>query len=80
MGDYITGIPDLGEQFAAANTEVDWFDPTGHGYTIVTLTPERVSGEFVKVSTIVEADYTIDRVATFTAVPEDGGVSNLSKA
>ena len=79
-GSYLPNVPDLGEQFADANTEVEWHDPFGHGYTIVTLTPERVSGEFVKVSTVLEPDYTAERVATFAAVAEDNGVSALSKA
>ncbi len=79
-GSYLPNVPDLGEQFADANTEVEWHDPFGHGYTIVTLTPDRVSGEFVKVSTVLESDYTSERVATFAAVPEGKGVSALSKA
>ncbi|KCZ91871.1 alkaline phosphatase [Hyphomonas johnsonii MHS-2] len=79
MGDYISDIPDLGERFAAANSEVDWFDPWGHGYTLVTLTPERVTGEFVKVSTITDPDFDVTRVATYQAVPEEAGVSALSR-
>ena len=79
-GAYLPNVPDLGEQFADANTEVEWHDPFGHGYTVVTLTPDRVSGAFVKVSTVLEPDYTAERVATFTAVPDGNGVSGLSKA
>jgi alkaline phosphatase D len=79
-GAYLPNVPDLGEQFADANTEVEWHDPFGHGYTVVTLTPERVSGAFVKVSTVLEPEYTAERVATFAAVPEANGVSILSKA
>jgi alkaline phosphatase D len=78
-GNYLPNVPDLGQQFADANTEVEWHDPFGNGYTIVTLTPERVSSEFVKVSTVLEPDYTAERVATFAAVPEGNGVSALSK-
>ena len=79
LGDYVTGIPDLGEQFAAANAEVDWFDPTGHGYTIVTLTPEKVTGAFVKVSSIVEDAFEVETVATFEGTPLDMGISGLTR-
>ncbi|MEH6410159.1 MAG: alkaline phosphatase D family protein [Hyphomonas sp.] len=79
LGDYVTGIPDLGEQFAAANAEVDWFDPTGHGYTIVTLTPEKVTGAFVKVSSIVEDAFEAETVATFEGTPLDKGISGLTR-
>ena len=80
LGDYVTGIPDLGEQFAAANSEVDWFDPTGHGYTIVTLTPEKVTGAFVKISSIVDDAFDVETVAVFEGMPKDRGVSGLTRA
>lgn len=80
LGDYVTGIPDLGAQFAAANSEVDWFDPTGHGYTIVTLTPEKVTGAFVKISSIVDDAFDVETVAVFEGMPQDKGVSGLTRA
>ncbi|MBU2606838.1 MAG: alkaline phosphatase D family protein [Alphaproteobacteria bacterium] len=79
IGAYVTDIPDLGQKFVDANPEVEWHDPDGHGFMVLTLTPERVSSEFVKVSTVLEPDYTAKRVATFAAVPEGNGVSALSK-
>jgi alkaline phosphatase D len=79
IGAYVTDIPDLGQKFVDANPEVEWHDPDGHGFMVLTLTPERVSSEFVKVSTVLEPDYTAERVATFAAVPEGNGVSALSK-
>ncbi|MEH6487569.1 alkaline phosphatase D family protein [Hyphomonas oceanitis] len=77
---YITDVPDLGQRFADANPEVEWHDPEGHGYILMTLTPERVTGEFVKVSTVLSTDFTAERVATYEVTPEAKGVSALTRA
>ena len=77
---YITDVPDLGQRFADANPEVEWHDPEGHGYILMTLTPERVTGEFVKVSTVLMTDFTAERVATYEVTPVAKGVSALTRA
>ena len=79
IGAYISDVPDLGQRFADANPEVEWHDPAGHGYILLTLTPEHVTGEFVKVSTILAPDFTVERVATYEVTPEAKGVSALSR-
>ncbi|MEZ5953716.1 MAG: alkaline phosphatase D family protein [Hyphomonas sp.] len=79
-GTAVTDIPDLGAQFAAANKDVDWHDPFGHGYIMVTLTPEAASAEFKKVSDILGPDWSLDTVSAWTASPEDKGVSCLKPA
>ena len=46
----------------------------------MTMTPERVTGEFVKVSTVLKTDFTVERVATYEVTPEARGVSALTRA
>ena len=71
MGKYVNDVPNLGELFAEANDDVEWYDPNGHGYTIVTLTANTVTSDFYKVSTILETAYTEQKVASFS-VKRDG--------
>lgn len=80
IGAYISDIPDIGQKFTDANPEVEWHDPDGHGYILMTMTPERVTGEFVKVSTVLKTDFTVERVATYEVTPEARGVSALTRA
>lgn len=79
MGKYVNGVPDLGEQFAGANADVEWFDPNGHGYCLVTLTADRVVSEYYKVSTIEEETYASALVAGFTSVRDGDGMSALTR-
>ena len=69
----------MGEMFAEANRDVDWYDPDGHGYTLVTLTADTVTSDFYKVSGIREKTYTMDRVATFVSARDGEGMSALAK-
>ncbi|WP_084420235.1 alkaline phosphatase D family protein [Henriciella litoralis] len=78
MGKYVNDVPDLGEQFADANRDVDWYDPDGHGYTLVTLTEDEVASDYYKVSTITEPTYTTKKVASFVSVRQGDGMSNLA--
>ncbi|MEM5518699.1 alkaline phosphatase D family protein [Henriciella sp. AS95] len=78
MGKYVTGIPNLGELFAEANDDVEWYDPDGHGYTLVTLNADEVVSQFYKVSTIEDPGYTVERVADFTAQRKEDGISSIT--
>ncbi|WP_084397658.1 alkaline phosphatase D family protein [Henriciella aquimarina] len=78
MGKYVNDVPNLGELFAEANEDVDWYDPNGHGYILVTLTPETVSSEYYKVSTIESETYRADKVASFISHREDDGITALA--
>lgn len=80
MGEYVTGVPNLGEMFADANKDVDWYDPFGHGYTLVTLTPESVTSDYYKVSSIDAETYSMEKVATFVSRREGDGLTALTKA
>ncbi|MCI5046246.1 MAG: alkaline phosphatase D family protein, partial [Aquisalinus sp.] len=57
LGSYISNVPDLGQQFADANKEVDWFKPDGHGWILVSLDKDALTTEYHEVSTIVDKDY-----------------------
>lgn len=61
-------LPGLGEVIAAQNREVAWNDQDRKGYTLVTLTPERASAEFVAMSTVTSRSYTRSVAATWRAV------------
>jgi len=76
-GAYIKGIPDLGEQFAEANTEVHWHDPFNRGYTIVTLTKDTARAEYRTVSNILTRDYTVETVAVCETRQEAGELTDL---
>jgi len=65
FGTYMSGVDDLGQQFADANAEVDWFDPNGNGWTIVTLTKERAKADYHKVTDVTQAAYSTSKAATF---------------
>lgn len=79
-GSVIKDVPELGKLFSDANKEVEWHDPFGHGYILVTLTPETAVAEYKKVSDIIGTDWTLESVSTWKAVPEDKGVSRLMPA
>ncbi|MEQ9315300.1 MAG: alkaline phosphatase D family protein [Henriciella sp.] len=78
MGAYVNGVSNLGELFAEANRDVSWFDPDGHGYCLVTLTSTDVTSDYIKVSTVIEETYTTQKVASFGAVRQDDGMTNLA--
>ena len=76
-GAYVTDVPDLGQLFADANKEVEWHDPFGHGYTLVTLTKDTAKAEFRKVSDILSRTYTVDTVAVFETGNDGSAVPGL---
>ncbi len=79
IGAFVTGVEDLGGEFAAANQEVDWCDPIGHGWTVVTLTRDEVVADYKKVSTVTADSYDTEIAASFTTRPEGRGLSALSR-
>ena len=76
-GAYLSGMPTYGELLAQANDEVNWHDPFGHGYTLVTLTKDKVEAKFRKVSDILSDSYTVDTVAVFETARDGDGLSDL---
>ena len=65
LGSILRGVEGLGQMFAGANSDVEWFDPDGNGYAILELSAETARAEFYKVSTITGAPYTVSRIAGF---------------
>ncbi|MGA1343571.1 MAG: alkaline phosphatase D family protein [Hyphomonas sp.] len=80
MGAYVKAVPDLGTQIANVNDEVNWHDPFGNGYTLVTLTAEEAKASFHKMETIYTAESGVLIAASFSARIEGGKVSALSPA
>ncbi|MEM9670318.1 MAG: alkaline phosphatase D family protein [Pseudomonadota bacterium] len=72
LGDYLQGVDSLGEMFSDANDQVNWFDPHGNGYTMVSFHTDRIEAVFRKVSTITEADYDVRTEAEFIYTKESG--------
>ena len=79
-GSVVKAVPELGQMFADANKEVEWHDPYGHGYILVTLTPEDAVAEYKKVSDILSHDWSLETKSVWKAVPEEAGVSGLMPA
>ena len=79
-GSVIKDVPNLGQLFSDANKEVEWHDPFGHGYIVVTLTPEDALAEYKKVSDIIAADYALETKSSWKALAEENGVSRLMPA
>ncbi|MEL6828693.1 MAG: alkaline phosphatase D family protein, partial [Pseudomonadota bacterium] len=73
MGAYFNNVDNLGALFSEANPEVDWHDPFGNGYTLVTMTPTSVSADFIKVTDVTAEEYSATTTASFaTTLGEDG--------
>jgi alkaline phosphatase D len=58
-------LPGLGQVLAQVNREVAFCDQDNKGYTLLTLTPDRASAEFVAVSTILAKPFERRVVATY---------------
>ena len=79
FGRYLESVDDLGQQFADANPEVDFYDPHGNGATIVTLTRDAVVADYYKVSGVKGADYAWTKTASFSANRTDDSLTALQK-
>lgn len=77
FGTYMKQVPDIGPQFAAANPEVDFYDPFGNGWTLVTLTAETVQADFKKVSDVKAETYTASEVISYVSRRTDDGMTPL---
>jgi alkaline phosphatase D len=64
---------------AEANDEVAYYNAFDKGCTVVSLMPDRVEAEFVKVSTVLSQDYFASVDARFFAVPAETGVGPLQR-
>jgi alkaline phosphatase D len=62
---YGSVLPGLGEVLAKVNPEVAFCDQDRKGYTVLTLTRERLFAEFVTVSTVLSKRFTREVVARF---------------
>jgi len=78
-GSYINQVDDLGEQFAAANREVDWNDADGNGWTLVTLTKTEAKADYYKVSDVKAVTYTSHHAAAFTTTRNGPNHTALSR-
>lgn len=79
FGTYIKDVPDIGDQFADTNEEVDWYDPNDNGWTLVTLTKDTVQADYQKISSILDPNFTTQTVATFSANRNKNGLSPLKR-
>ncbi|MEO9971078.1 MAG: alkaline phosphatase D family protein [Hyphomonadaceae bacterium] len=78
IGEFVSGVEDLGQMYVDANDEVNWFDPDGNGFTLLDISAEAVRAEFYKVSSIVDRNYSLSRVAGFeTRVNETGRLRRI---
>ena len=74
LGAYMGDIPDLGKQFEDANEHVYYHDPFGSGATIVTLERDKVTSEYLKVSTVMSKDYTMTSSVSFVTERGQNGI------
>lgn len=72
LGRYLTGVEGVGALFSDTNPQVNWFDPDGNGYTLVTFTESEVSASFHKVSTVETRRYSVTEEAAFVYTKEAG--------
>ncbi len=77
---YMKEVPDIGEQFADANPEVDFYDPAGNGWTLVTLTGDKARADYKKVSDVRLETYTASDVATYVSRRDGDGLTALESA
>jgi alkaline phosphatase D len=62
-----------------ANDEVVYYNAFDKGFTIVTLRPDSVQADYIKVSTVRSREYFASVDASFTATRTDIGVSRLTR-
>lgn len=79
FGTYMKGVDNIGEQFADANAEVDWHDPHGSGWTLVTLTRDTAKADYFKVSTVVSETFESEQVASFATTHTENGMTALER-
>ncbi|HVP83839.1 MAG TPA: alkaline phosphatase D family protein [Rhizomicrobium sp.] len=78
VGDFMPGLP-LGRIFMDQNKEVVFCDQNKKGYTLVTITPDSVTGELVAVDHLAKP-YKRGTLVAYRVTPADGpGVGELTK-
>jgi len=78
VGDFMPNL-DLGKIFVDQNKEIVFCDQNRKGYTLITITPESVTGELVAVDQLAKP-YKRDSLVTYRVKPADGpGVSEITK-
>jgi alkaline phosphatase D len=58
-------LPGLGAILAKVNPEVAFCDQDNKGYTLLTLTPDRATADFIAVSTVTQRNFTSRRVGSW---------------
>ena len=79
FGTYMKAVDDIGEQFVAANPEVDFYDPNDNGWTLVTLTKDTATADYKKVSDVRLPTYTTSEVASFETSRQGSGMTALKR-
>ena len=79
FGTYMKDVPDIGQQFADANPEVDFYDPNDNGWTLVTLSKDEARADYKKVSDVTAEDYTASDVTTYVTRRDGDGMTPLEK-
>ena len=78
VGDFMPNL-DLGKIFMAQNKEVVFCDQNRKGYTLITITPETVTGELIAVDHLSKP-YKRGTLVTYRVTPADGpGVGEITK-
>ena len=80
LGTYWTDVPDLGAQFAEANEEVEFYDPDGNGWTLVTLTADEVRADYRKVTDVTAETYSASDVTSYVSRRTEDGMTPLEQA
>ncbi len=80
FGTYMPGVEGLGDMFEAANRDVVHHDPHGHGYVLLTLSPQQARGDFIRVSTIIEPEYETELAVSFATERTPDGLTGLQPA
>ena len=80
IGAYAKDIPDLAQMFTDANEDVDFHDIDGHGFTLVTLTRDDVTADFVKVSTVYAPEFDVAEADKFKVRRIDDSIGKLRRA
>ncbi|HEY4124955.1 MAG TPA: alkaline phosphatase D family protein [Rhizomicrobium sp.] len=78
VGDFMPNL-DLGKIFMAQNKEVVFCNQNNKGYTLITITPEMVTGELIAVDHLSKP-YKRGVLTTYRVAPADGpGVGEITK-
>lgn len=79
FGQYMKQVDDIGEQFADTNKEVEWYDPNGNGWTLVTLTANEAKADYYKVSDVTLKPYSVSKAASFSSRRNGASLTPLSR-